>query len=160
VKVIWCDYVYEQDFWTKLPFWWFSPPFEPHIRIINSAWCNLIIEKDCYDIALKPIRLPSYSKPCQLVISRESFQGWLPVAHFIDLEPEWRYRDSLVAIDLCQWCLIGHYLFEAYLGPHPLDSACASHALLAIQEYLGCGANSPWFSRTQLLSLWANRDCF
>jgi hypothetical protein len=39
-------------FWTKLSFWWISPPFEPRMRI-NSAWCNLIIEEDCCFIAPK-----------------------------------------------------------------------------------------------------------
>jgi hypothetical protein len=40
---------------------------------------------------------------------------------------------------------------ELYLAPHPLDSPCASHAMLAIQEHLVCGANSCCFSRTQML---------
>jgi hypothetical protein len=102
----------------------------------NSARRNLIIEEDCYFIAPKPIRLSSYSKSCQLVISCESFQGWLPVAHFAELEPKWRYRDSLVAIDHYQWPILGRYHFEAYLAPHPLDSPCASHTPLAIQEHL------------------------
>jgi hypothetical protein len=122
------------------------------MRIVNSSWQNLIIEEDCYFIALKPIRLSSYLKPCQLIISCESLQGWLPVAHFVDLEPKWRCSDSLVGIDHCQWPLIGRYLFEAYLTPHPLYSPCASHTLLAIQEHLVCGANSPCFGRAQMLS--------
>jgi hypothetical protein len=41
---------------------------------------------------------------------------------------------------------------ELYLAPHPLDSPCASHALLAIQEHLVCGANSCGFGRAQMLS--------
>jgi hypothetical protein len=130
------DYIFEQEFRTKLPFWWISLPFESRMRIVNSAWCNLIVEEDCYFIALKPIRRSSSSKPCWLVISRESFQGWLPVAHFAELEPKWRYRDSLVAIDYCQWPLLDRYLVEAYLARHPLDSPCASHVLLAIPEHL------------------------
>jgi hypothetical protein len=40
---------------------------------------------------------------------------------------------------------------ELYLAPHPLDSPCASHALLAIQEHLVCGANSCCFGRAQML---------
>jgi hypothetical protein len=42
--------------------------------------------------------------------------------------------------------------FELYLAPHPLDSPCASHALLAIQEHLVCGANSSGFGCAQMLS--------
>jgi hypothetical protein len=34
-------------FWTKWPFWRISSPFEPHMRIVNSALCNLIVGKDC-----------------------------------------------------------------------------------------------------------------
>jgi hypothetical protein len=41
---------------------------------------------------------------------------------------------------------------ELYLAPHPLDLPCASHALLAIQEHLICGANSCCFGRAQMLS--------
>jgi hypothetical protein len=41
---------------------------------------------------------------------------------------------------------------ELYLAPHPLDSPCASHALLAIQEHLVCSANSYCFSHAQMLS--------
>jgi hypothetical protein len=41
---------------------------------------------------------------------------------------------------------------ELYLAPHPLDLSCASHALLAIQEHLVCGANSCGFDYTQTLS--------
>jgi hypothetical protein len=41
---------------------------------------------------------------------------------------------------------------ELYLAPHPLDSPCASHILLAIQEHLVCGANSCCFNRVQMLS--------
>jgi hypothetical protein len=33
-----------------------------------------------------------------------------------------------------------------------LNSSCASHALLAIQEHLICGANSCCFGRAQMLS--------
>jgi hypothetical protein len=39
-----------------------------------------------------------------------------------------------------------------YLAPHPLDSPYASHALLAIQEHLVCGANSYCFGHAQRLS--------
>jgi hypothetical protein len=39
-----------------------------------------------------------------------------------------------------------------YLAPHPLDSPYASHALLAIQEHLVCGANSWCFGHAQRLS--------
>jgi hypothetical protein len=46
---------------------------------------------------------------------------------------DWSF--SLVAIDYCQWPLLVRYLIEAYLAHHPLDSPCASHALLAIQEH-------------------------
>jgi hypothetical protein len=46
----------------------------------------------------------------------------------------------------------GLLLLELSLEPHPLDLPCASHALLAIQEHLICGANSPCFSRAQMLS--------
>jgi hypothetical protein len=55
-------------------------------------------------------------------------------------------------MDHCQWPLIGRYLFKAHLITHPLDSPCASHALLAIQEHLIYGANSPCFSHTQMIS--------
>jgi hypothetical protein len=41
---------------------------------------------------------------------------------------------------------------ELHLAPHPMDSPCASHALLAIQEHLICGANSCCFGRAQMLS--------
>jgi hypothetical protein len=41
---------------------------------------------------------------------------------------------------------------ELHLAPHPLDSPCASHALLAIQEHLICGANSCSFAHAQMLS--------
>jgi hypothetical protein len=68
-------------------------------------------------------------------------------------------RDSCVPIDHFQWPLLGRYLFEVYLAPHPLDSLCASHVLLAVKEHLVCGANSHCFSHTQKLSLKANRDC-
>jgi hypothetical protein len=40
---------------------------------------------------------------------------------------------------------------ELYLAPHPLDSPCASHSLLAIQEHLVCGANSCCFGHAQML---------
>jgi hypothetical protein len=60
-------------------------------------------------------------------------------------------RDSRVAIDRFQWYLLGHYLLDVYLTPHPLDSSCASHALLAIQEHLVCGTNSCCFSCAQML---------
>jgi hypothetical protein len=42
-------------------------------------------------------------------------------------------RDSRVAIDRFQWPLLGRYLLEVYLALYPLDSPCASHALLAIK---------------------------
>jgi hypothetical protein len=41
---------------------------------------------------------------------------------------------------------------ELYLAPHPLDLPCASHAMLAIQEHLVCGANSCGFSLAPMLS--------
>jgi hypothetical protein len=41
---------------------------------------------------------------------------------------------------------------ELYLAPHPLDLPCVSHALLAIQEHLVCGANSCCFGHVQMLS--------
>jgi hypothetical protein len=46
----------------------------------------------------------------------------------------------------------GLLLLEVYLTPHSLNSPCASHALLAIQEHLLCGANSCCFGSAQMLS--------
>jgi hypothetical protein len=53
-------------FWAKLPFWWISPPFERSMRIVDSAWCNLIVEEGCCFIAPKPNRSSSWSKHYQL----------------------------------------------------------------------------------------------
>jgi hypothetical protein len=39
--------------WTKWSFWRISPPFEPRMRIVNSFWCNLIVEEECCFIAVK-----------------------------------------------------------------------------------------------------------
>jgi hypothetical protein len=69
-----------------------------------------------------------------------------------NLEPKWRYTDSHVAINRFLWPLVGRYLLEVYLTPHSLNSPCASHALLATQEHLICGANSCCFGRAQILS--------
>jgi hypothetical protein len=44
---------FRAGFWTKLSFWRISPPFEPRLRIVNSAWHNLIVEEDCCFIAPK-----------------------------------------------------------------------------------------------------------
>jgi hypothetical protein len=46
----------------------------------------------------------------------------------------------------------GLLLLEKNLTPHSLNSPCASHALLAIQEHLVCGAHSCSFGRAQMLS--------
>jgi hypothetical protein len=58
---------------------------------------------------------------------------------------------------------VGHYHVVIFSKPLTklcsFDSPCASHALLAIQEHLVCGANSPCFGRAQKLSLEANCDC-
>jgi hypothetical protein len=46
----------------------------------------------------------------------------------------------------------GLLLLEVYLAPHSLNLPCASHAPLAIQEHLVCGANSCCFGHAQMLS--------
>jgi hypothetical protein len=46
----------------------------------------------------------------------------------------------------------GLLLIEVYLAPHSLNSPCASHTLLAIQEHHICGANSCCFGHIQMLS--------
>jgi hypothetical protein len=80
------------------------------------------------------------------------FPRLLPVAHFLPtLNQSEVIRDSRVAIDRFQWYLLGHYLLDVYLTPHPLDSPYTSHALLAIQEHLVCGANSCCFGHVQML---------
>jgi hypothetical protein len=53
---------------------------------------------------------------------------------------------------MLRWPLLDCYLLELYLAPHPLDSPCASHVLLAIQEHFVCGANSCHFGHAQILS--------
>jgi hypothetical protein len=147
-------------FWTRLPFWQISLPFEPRMRIVNSSWCNLIIEEECCFVAPKIISPSSCLKPCQLIVSSESFQGCLPVAYFC--QPWARVYDSLTTLktpmiamllSIVRWPLLDHYLHGVYFAHHSLDSPCASHVLLAIKEHIVCGAISHCFSRAQKLSL-------
>jgi hypothetical protein len=58
---------FQAGFWTKLSFWRISPPFEPRLRIVNSAWHNLIVVEDCcfispktYQVILLFKTLPTY----------------------------------------------------------------------------------------------------
>jgi hypothetical protein len=62
------------------------------------------------------------------------------------------YLYSLVVTECFHWPLLDCYLLELYQAPHPLDLPCSSHAMLAIQENLICGANSCYFSHVQMLS--------
>jgi hypothetical protein len=49
-----CNYVFEQDFEPNCAFGGFLFPFDLRLRIINSAWRNLIIEEDCWFITRSP----------------------------------------------------------------------------------------------------------
>jgi hypothetical protein len=146
--------------WTKWPFWQISPPFEPRMRIVDPLDATSSLRKIIVSLPEKPIILYSCSKPCRFIISSESFQGCLPVAHFH--QPWARVYESLatvkipmitVLLSIIWWPLLDHYLLEVYLTPHSSDSPCASHVLLAIKEHLVCAANSHWFSHAQKLSL-------
>jgi hypothetical protein len=139
---------------NQIAFWQISPPFDLPMRIVNSTWCNLIIEEDCWFIIWNPS-----SSPLVRDFAPSSLQASLSnvVCQYSTLLPTLSQgegtRDSCVAIDRFQWPLLGHYLLEVYLAPHSLDSPCASHIMLAIKEHLVCGANSHCFGRAQKLSL-------
>jgi hypothetical protein len=146
--------------WTKWPFWQISPPFEPRMRIVNPLDATSSLRKIVVSLLQKSIRLSSCLKPCCFIISSESLQGCLPVAHF---RQTWaRVYESLatlkipmitVLLSIVWWPLLDRYLLEVYLTPHSSESPCASHVLLAIKQHLVCGANSRWFSHVQKLSL-------
>jgi hypothetical protein len=81
VMVSWWDYASEHGFEPSCHFADFFF-LDPQMRIIKSALRNLIVEEDCCFMAPKPIKTSPCSKPCQLIILSESFQGCLSVAHF------------------------------------------------------------------------------
>jgi hypothetical protein len=70
-----------------------SKNFEPNCHFdgfllpLNTVWesstlldATSSLRKIVVSFPQKPIRSSSSSKPCQLIVSSESFQGWLPVA--------------------------------------------------------------------------------
>jgi hypothetical protein len=133
--------------------------------------CQLcFMQPHCWErllfLASKPIRMSSCSKTYRFIVSNESFQGCLLVAHFH--QPWARVYESLTTfkihviaalLSFVRWPLLDRYLLELNLTPHSSDSPCASHVMLAIMEHLVCGTNSHCFSRTQKPSLEANHDC-
>jgi hypothetical protein len=85
-----CGYASEQDL-NQIAFLADFSSICTCMRIVNSAWRNLIIEEDWCFIALKPIMSSSYLKPCQFIVLSDSFQGCLLIAHFCQPWARWRY---------------------------------------------------------------------
>jgi hypothetical protein len=138
----------------------FLLPLEPVWESSTPLDTTSSLRKIVVSLPQKPIRLSSCSKPCRFIISSESFQDCLSVAHF--RQPWASVCEALATLKIpiitvllliIRCPLLDHYLLEVYLTPHSSDSPCASHVLLAIKEHLVCGANSRWFSRAQKLSL-------
>jgi hypothetical protein len=115
-------------------FWWISPPIEPVWELstlldaISSLW--KVVGSLHWNPSSSP--LVRYLAASSLRASLSKVVCWystfLPTLSQGD-----GTRDSHVAIDRFQWPLLGHYPLELYLTPHPLDSPCASHALLAMK---------------------------
>jgi hypothetical protein len=146
--------------WTKWPFWWILPSFEPRMKIVDPLDASSSLRKIVVSLPQKPIRLSSCSKHCRFIILSESFQNYLSGGHFC--QPWARVYEFLVTLkihmitmllSIVWWPLLDRYLLEVYLTPHSSDSPCAPHVVLAIKEHLVCGANSRWFSHAQKLSL-------
>jgi hypothetical protein len=154
------DCASEQDFDLNGRFGSFLIPLNLVWESSTPLDATSSLRKILVSLPQKPIKLSSCSKPCCFIISSESFQGCLPVAHFC--QPWARVYESLttlkipmitVLLSIIRWPLLDRYLLEVYLTPHSSDSPCASHIMLAIKEHFVCGANYRWFSRARKLSL-------
>jgi hypothetical protein len=156
-----CDYISEQKFWTNLHLWQIS--FLRMLRASRSkTWViySLIKSFRCciqyHAFLLNPLKFDGIASSHFCIAPYHMHHL---TSAFITLSKSasiWCNLEcilyNLIAIECFRWPLLDCYPLELYLAPHPLDSPCASHALLAIQEHLVCGANSCCFGRTQILS--------